>query len=52
MFVPLEPQEEWPKPCSSREHFPPTHIFIPEPTKWVCPDCGQETIVYSPQVIC
>ncbi len=46
-FEPLTPQEKekYPEPCRNIEHYPPTHMVIYETMKWVCPECGQVTIV-------
>lgn len=46
-FEPLTPEEQkgFPTPCVSREHYPPTHMVIREPMKWVCPNCGMATIL-------
>lgn len=54
-FVPLTPeeQEKWAKPiCRDREHFPPSHMVIYHPTKYVCPSCGKEYVINPPQTYC
>lgn len=51
-FEPLTPEEarEYPEPCRSAEHDPPSHIVITHPIKWVCPSCGASMILRPPTV--
>jgi predicted RNA-binding Zn-ribbon protein involved in translation (DUF1610 family) len=37
--------------CRDREHCTPTHLYIPPNKEYhhVCPSCGQECILVSPQ---
>lgn len=48
-FVPLTPDErkQWKViRCTEPGHRPPNMIVVTEPMKWVCPGCGQETMVF------
>ena len=38
--------------CKDTNHFAPSHIFIPDGKKYVhvCPSCGKEQTLVSPQV--
>lgn len=40
------------KQCMSPEHNPPTHLYIPpgESYTHVCPACGKETVLRSPNI--
>lgn len=48
----FEPLPQSTKPCRDAEHFPPTHICIPSDQQYrhICPSCGYECILRSPQV--
>jgi predicted RNA-binding Zn-ribbon protein involved in translation (DUF1610 family) len=47
-FVPLTPEEAR-RACLSKQHSPPGHIVITKATKWRCPDCGHEVVIYPSQ---
>jgi hypothetical protein len=40
------------QPCTSPEHNPPTHIYIPVGQAYIheCPLCGQATKLTSPTI--
>jgi len=42
------------KLCIHPEHNPPMHLCIPYGKQYrhVCPDCGKETVMKSPQITC
>lgn len=54
-FVPMTPEERerYQPPCTSREHAPPPlAMVVTHPMKWVCPSCGQATMVLPNTVTC
>lgn len=52
-FVPLTPEEkkQYKPPCFHPQHYPPSHIVIKQPTKYVCSACGKVTMIIPPTVM-
>jgi hypothetical protein len=53
-FVPLTPeeQERYKPPCRSPDHLPPSHMVFSMPGRWVCPACGQSTLILGGWMRC
>lgn len=53
-FVPLTDEEHplWKPSCRDPQHEPPNMIVITHPMKWVCPRCGQVSMLYPTKIIC
>jgi hypothetical protein len=47
-----KPFDAYTKQCASPEHNPPMHLYIPpgESYTHVCPACGKETVLKSPNI--
>lgn len=55
-FIPIpedERQRDYPKPCMSPEHSPPSMmVLMAGPHRWQCPVCGETTTIYGSDVYC